>query len=125
MVERWCAPVLLLLSFALLVWAHQATAGGFGTMLSTPSQFGPGMPQAGQFWRAFFPALTANVGYWATLSLNIPDFTRHAREALGSTLQLAAWVADPKNMYQLLALRLQPYDLWAAAVRSWFASASS
>lgn len=75
-VERWCAPVLLLLSAALLLWAHQAAAGGFGSMLATPSQFGPGMPKAGRFWQAFFPALTANVGYWATLSLNIPDFTR-------------------------------------------------
>jgi NCS1 family nucleobase:cation symporter-1 len=39
-------------------------------------QFGPGMPQEGRFWSVFWPAVTANVGYWATLSLNIPDFSR-------------------------------------------------
>jgi nucleobase:cation symporter-1, NCS1 family len=31
------------------------------------------------FWLIFPAALTANVGYWATLSLNIPDFTRYAK----------------------------------------------
>ena len=45
-------------------------------MLAAPSQFAVGMPKAGQFWQTFLPALTANVGYWATLSLNIPDFSR-------------------------------------------------
>ena len=32
------------------------------------------------FWTLFPAALTANVGYWATLSLNIPDFTRYAQQ---------------------------------------------
>ena len=44
------------------------------------------------FWQLFPAALTANVGYWATLSLNIPDFTRYARsqrsQALGQALGL-------------------------------------
>ena len=46
------------------------------------------------FWQLFPAALTANVGYWATLSLNIPDFTRYARsqrsQALGQALGLPA-----------------------------------
>ena len=42
---------------------------------STPSQFDLGQPKAGQFWSVFFPNLTAMVGFWATLALNIPDFT--------------------------------------------------
>jgi NCS1 family nucleobase:cation symporter-1 len=45
-------------------------------MLSAPSQFGSGMPLEGKFWQVAVPAVTANVGYWATLSLNIPDFSR-------------------------------------------------
>lgn len=69
--EKYCAPVLIGLSAALLAWAF-LRAGGFGPMLSTPSQFIPGGSKEGQFWVAFFPALTANVGFWATLSLNIP-----------------------------------------------------
>lgn len=69
--EKYSAPILILLSGALLTWAY-IKAGGFGPMLSAPSQFGPGGHKAGQFWPTFFPALTANVGFWATLSLNIP-----------------------------------------------------
>jgi nucleobase:cation symporter-1, NCS1 family len=71
------APLLILLGLALLAWAYY-TAGGFGPILSQPSAFEPGGTKAGQFWAFFFPALTANVGFWATLSLNIPDFTRYA-----------------------------------------------
>ncbi len=71
------APLLVALGLLLLYWAYRK-AGGFGPMLSQPSQFVPGGPKAGQFWGAFFPGLTANVAFWATLSLNIPDFSRYA-----------------------------------------------
>ncbi|MGV3523147.1 MAG: NCS1 family nucleobase:cation symporter-1 [Candidatus Sericytochromatia bacterium] len=71
------APLLIVLGLVLLGWAYVA-AGGFGPMLSQPAAFDAGQPKAGQFWVFFFPALTAMVGYWATLSLNIPDFTRYA-----------------------------------------------
>jgi nucleobase:cation symporter-1, NCS1 family len=85
------APLLILLGLLLLGWAYVA-ADGFGPMLSQPSQFGPGQPKAGQFWAVFFPALTANVSFWATLSLNIPDFSRYARsqrdQIVGQTVGL-------------------------------------
>ncbi len=85
------APLLILMGLLLLYWAYRA-AGGFGPMLSQPSAFGPGGSKAGQFWMFFFPALTANVGFWATLSLNIPDFSRYARsqrdQAIGQALGL-------------------------------------
>jgi NCS1 family nucleobase:cation symporter-1 len=71
------APLLIVLGLALLVWAYRA-AHGFGPMLDQPSAFEVGGPKAGLFWVAFFPSLTAMVGFWATLSLNIPDFTRYA-----------------------------------------------
>jgi NCS1 family nucleobase:cation symporter-1 len=85
------APLLIALGLALLAWAYRE-AGGFGPMLSQPSQFAPGGPKGGRFWSFFFPALTANVGFWATLALNIPDFTRYAYsqrdQALGQALGL-------------------------------------
>src|SRR5215470_14906176 len=85
------APLLIVLGLALLAWAYRE-AGGLGPMLDQPSQFEAGGPKTGGFWRFFFPALTANVGNWATLSLNIPDFTRYARsqraQALGQALAL-------------------------------------
>lgn len=76
--EKYCAPILLLMSCALLIWAY-VKAGGFGAMLSASSQFVVGGAKQGKFWQVFFPALTANIGFWATLSLNMPDFTRYAK----------------------------------------------
>jgi nucleobase:cation symporter-1, NCS1 family len=79
---RWlevlCAPFLMVICLLLLAWAWSA-AGGFGAMLSGESAFGPGGSREGQFWAVFFPSLTAVVGFWATMALNIPDFTRFAR----------------------------------------------
>src|SRR3954447_17585197 len=72
------APLLIALGLALLAWAYQ-NAGGFGPILAQPSAFDPGQPKAGQFWSFFVPGLTGMIGFWATLSLNIPDFSRYAR----------------------------------------------
>lgn len=89
--ELWAAPLLIAMCVALLVWAY-LQAGGFGLMLSAPSAFGPGGAKQGQFLSVFWPSLTAMVGFWATLALNIPDFTRYARsqrdQMLGQTLGL-------------------------------------
>jgi len=78
---RWLlnikAPVLIALGLVLLWWAYQ-NAGGFGPILSQPSAFDRGQPKAGQFFSFFVPALTGMIGFWATLSLNIPDFSRYA-----------------------------------------------
>jgi NCS1 family nucleobase:cation symporter-1 len=85
------APLLIALGLILLAWAY-VQAGGFGPMLSQPSQFAVGQPKEGLFWAFFFPALTANVSFWATLSLNIPDFSRYAYsqrdQILGQTIGL-------------------------------------
>ena len=62
-----------LAALALLIWAIVA-ANGIGPILEQPSKFAT----SGEFWKYFFPALTGMVGFWATLSLNIPDFTRYA-----------------------------------------------
>jgi nucleobase:cation symporter-1, NCS1 family len=61
-------------ALALLFWAIKA-ANGLGPILDQPSQFATSK----EFWNYFFPALTGMIGFWATLSLNIPDFTRYAR----------------------------------------------
>jgi NCS1 family nucleobase:cation symporter-1 len=92
------APLLIGLGLMLLGWAY-VKAGGFGPMLSQPAAFDPGQPKAGQFWGFFFPALTGMIGFWATLSLNIPDFSRYAAtqrdqivgQALGLPLTMALY----------------------------------
>jgi len=60
-------------ALALSFWAISA-ANGLGPILERPSKL-----QGSSFWNYFFPALTGMVGFWATLSLNIPDFTRYAK----------------------------------------------
>ena len=83
--EVWSAPFLIAMGLVLLGWAY-SKAHGFGDMLSAKSQFAPGGAREGQFWRVFFPSLTAMVGFWSTLSLNIPDFTRYARDQRAQVL---------------------------------------
>ncbi|NVB42073.1 NCS1 family nucleobase:cation symporter-1 [Pseudenhygromyxa sp. WMMC2535] len=93
LLESAAAPFLIAMGLALLVWAY-VKADGFGPMLSAPSQFDAGGPREGEFWSVFFPSLTAMVGFWATLSLNIPDFTRYAKsqrdQVLGQAIGLPA-----------------------------------
>lgn len=94
--EMLSAPFLLLMGLVLLAWAY-LKADGFGNMLATPSQFVTGGAKEGQFWPTFFAGLTAMVGFWATMALNIPDFTRFAKsqrdqiigQALGLPLPMA------------------------------------
>ena len=71
--EHVAAPFLLLCGLALLAWAYQG-ANGFGPMLQAGSKF----QTSSEFWDLFWPSLTAMVGFWATLTLNISDFTRYA-----------------------------------------------
>ena len=63
-----------LAALALLYWAITHVNGGLKAVLALPSRF----TSAGSFWAFFIPGLTGMVGFWATLSLNIPDFTRYA-----------------------------------------------
>lgn len=89
--ETYTAPLKIAICFVLLAWVHNK-AGGFGDLLSAPSQFVEGGKKAGQFWSVFWPSLTAMVGFWATLALNIPDFTRFAKtqrdQVIGQTVGL-------------------------------------
>lgn len=77
-IETYTAPLKIIIVLALLLWAYNK-AGGFGAMLSGASAFDEGGTKAGQFWSVFWPSLTAMAGFWGTLALNIPDFTRFAR----------------------------------------------
>ncbi len=90
--EAWGAPFLIVVGVALLGWALRE-AGGFGPIFSRPARF----QSTAEFLAFFVPSLTAMVGYWATLALNIPDFTRYARsqrdQAVGQALGLPTTMA--------------------------------
>jgi NCS1 family nucleobase:cation symporter-1 len=88
LLQSLSAPLLLAGGLGLLVWAIRE-GGGLGRILTESTRL---QGSATPFWQLFPAALTANVGYWATLSLNIPDFTRYARsqrsQALGQAFGL-------------------------------------
>ena len=96
-VENWAAPYVLAVTLVLLVWAVRQ-AHGFGPLLSQPGKFGT----LAQFLPVFVPSLTAMIGFWATLSLNMPDFTRFGRsqreQVIGQT------VALPTTMFPFAAM---------------------
>jgi nucleobase:cation symporter-1, NCS1 family len=75
LLELWSAPFLLLIGACLLGWAWYKV-GSMSEILGASYQLSA--KQDVNFWKIFFPGLTAMVGFWATLSLNIPDFTRYA-----------------------------------------------
>jgi NCS1 family nucleobase:cation symporter-1 len=85
--EAYAAPFLIAAGLALFAWAV-GRAGGLGTILDRPSAFAT----TGDFFAFFVPSLTAMVGFWATLALNIPDLSRYARgqraQVLGQFLGL-------------------------------------
>ena len=93
--ESYSAPLLIAGSVALLVWGFIA-GGGVGNVFTTSAELQQGQAS---FWAIFPSALAANVGYWVTLSLNIPDFTRYAKsqqsqvvgQALGLPVTMTAF----------------------------------
>jgi NCS1 family nucleobase:cation symporter-1 len=86
-VENWAAPFVLVMTALLLGWAVWR-AGGLGYLVSHPGKF----RTWAEFKPIFIPSLTAMIGFWATLSLNMPDFTRFGRsqreQVIGQTVAL-------------------------------------
>src|ERR1700751_1506415 len=93
------APILLGVGLLLLGWAYHA-AGGFGPMLSAPSRF-TSFPE---FLKFLIPALNGTVGFWATVSLNIPDFTRFARSQRQQIFGQALALPTTMTLYSLIGI---------------------
>ena len=101
--ETWTAPLKIVICFVLLGWVYNK-AGGFGPILDQPSQFVEGGKKAGQFWTSFWPSLTAMVGFWATLALNIPDFTRFAKTQRDQIVGQSVGLPVPMGLLAMLAV---------------------
>src|SRR5258708_24071145 len=101
--ETYTAPIKIVISFVLLCWAYDK-AGGFGPILDQPSQFVAGGKKAGQFAAVFWPSLTAMVGFWATLALNIPDFTRFSRSQRDQVLGQSIGLPLPMGLLAMMAV---------------------
>jgi len=91
-VENWAAPFVLVMTTILLWWSVRH-ANGLGTLLSHSGKF----HSFAEFWPVFVPSLSAMIGFWATLSLNMPDFTRFGRsqreQMLGQVVALPTTMA--------------------------------
>ncbi|CAH2774761.1 MAG: Cytosine/purine/uracil/thiamine/allantoin permease family protein [uncultured Caballeronia sp.] len=101
--ESWSAPIKVVMCVA-LVWWVTTKAGGIGSMLSAPSQFVAGGKKEGLFWATFWPGLTAMVGFWATLALNIPDFTRFARSQRDQVIGQSIGLPVPMALLSVISV---------------------
>jgi NCS1 family nucleobase:cation symporter-1 len=97
--ENLAAPFLLACGAALLWWAYQA-ADGFGPMLRAQARF----DTSAEFWALFFPSLTAMVGFWSTLCLNISDFTRHASSQRAQIVGQAAGLPTTMALFAFIGV---------------------
>jgi len=97
--EMLSAPFLLIIGLVLVYWAWSA-ADGFGPIFSQPSK----LDTHAAFWPVFGAGLTAMVGYWATLSLNIPDFSRHARSQRDQIIGQAIGLPTTMTLYSFIGI---------------------
>ena len=86
-------------ALALLFWAIKA-GNGLGPILAQPSKF----KTSAEFWKFFIPGLTGMVGYWATLSLNIPDFTRYAKSQKAQIVGQAIGLPTSMTLFSFIGV---------------------
>jgi NCS1 family nucleobase:cation symporter-1 len=117
-VENWAAPYVLVMTAILLGWAVWR-AQGLGSLLRDRGKF----QTLGEFWPVFIPSLTAMIGFWATLSLNMPDFTRFGRsqreQAVGQVVALPTTMTVFAAMGVMITSaaiviypQMKPNELW-------------
>ena len=117
-VENWAAPFVLIMTALLLTWALYR-ANGIGYLLHQQGKF----HTLGEFWPVFIPSLTGMIGFWATLSLNMPDFTRFGKSqrdqvvgqvvALPSTMTVfAAMGVMITSAAVVIYPHMKPEELW-------------
>jgi NCS1 family nucleobase:cation symporter-1 len=99
--ENWAAPFLLLIGAALLIWAW-TSVGSLGEILD--ASYTLSAESGVNFWSIFWPGLTAMVGFWATLSLNIPDFTRYAKSQRDQVLGQAIGLPGTMVFYSFIGI---------------------
>jgi NCS1 family nucleobase:cation symporter-1 len=83
-----------------LLWWITGKAGGLGPVLSAPSKF----QTTSSFLKFFIPSLTGMVGFWATVALNIPDFTRYAKSQKAQMLGQALGLPAAMTIYSFIGV---------------------
>ena len=93
------APFMLGVGLLLLWWITRK-AGGLGPVLHTPSKF----KTSSEFVHFFIPSLTGMVGFWATVALNIPDFTRYAKSQKAQMTGQALGLPTAMTLYSFIGV---------------------
>jgi NCS1 family nucleobase:cation symporter-1 len=96
------APFMFLVGLALLFWMT-GRAGGFPVVLASAGAFHAEGTEPG-FWKIFVPSLTGIVGFWATVALNIPDFTRYAKSQRAQRTGQAIGLPAAMTLYSFIAI---------------------
>lgn len=112
--ETWAAPVLLALALALFGWGLHV-GGGLGPVLAA----GDRLSGEGAFAAVFWPSLTAVVGYWATMALNIADFTRFARSQRDQLVGQAVGLPVPMGLFGLIGVSVTGASLLVYGEAIW------
>jgi NCS1 family nucleobase:cation symporter-1 len=97
--ESITAPFMLMVAVMLLWWVT-SQAGGLGPVFSQPSKF----QSNGEFFKFFVPSLTGMVGFWSTVALNIPDFTRYAKSQRDQAWGQALGLPPAMTIYSFIAV---------------------
>ncbi|MCU1268519.1 MAG: Cytosine/purine/uracil/thiamine/allantoin permease family protein [Acidobacteria bacterium] len=116
-VENWAAPFVLIMTALLLGWAIWR-AHGLGYLLTQE-----GFHSVKEFWPVFIPSLTAMIGFWATLSLNMPDFTRFGRSQREQAIGQIAALPTTMTVFAAMGViitsaavviypHMKPEELW-------------
>lgn len=110
--ENWAAPVVIVAALALFVWVT-VKAGGFGSLISDE-----GTLHGAAFWKAFFPGLMGMIGFWATLALNISDFTRFGGSQKAQMKGQALGLPTTMTLFGLLSVFVTSAGekLWGSAI---------
>jgi nucleobase:cation symporter-1, NCS1 family len=93
------APLMLGVGLLLLWWITRQ-AGGMGPVLSAKGKFQSGA----EFFHFFVPSLTAMVGFWATVALNIPDFTRFAKSQKAQMIGQSLGLPTAMTIYSFIGV---------------------
>src|SRR6266851_5282860 len=93
------APLMLAVGL-LLLWWITGKAGGLGPVLRAPGKF----HSLGEFVKFFIPSLTGMVGFWATVALNIPDFTRYAKSQRAQAIGQALGLPTAMTLYSFVGV---------------------
>jgi nucleobase:cation symporter-1, NCS1 family len=112
--ESVSAPFMLGVGL-LLLWWISGKAGGLGPVLQAPSKF----HSTGEFLRFFIPSLTGMVGFWATVALNIPDFTRYAKSQRAQMLGQALGLPTAMTLYSFIGVAVTSASVMIFGTAIW------